>query len=90
MAFREAVFAEALDLAEAAFGKVPLIATFDHALDHFGVEGVDGAGLAEGRHGAAQLVGFPGVNPAATMAICMACSWNNGTPSVLPSTSSSS
>ena len=31
-----------------------------------------------------------GVKPAATMAIFIACSWNSGTPSVLPSTSSSS
>ena len=29
-----------------------------------------------------------GVKPAATMAICIACSWNSGTPSVLPSTCS--
>ena len=27
-----------------------------------------------------------GVKPAATMAIFMACSWNSGTPRVLPST----
>jgi hypothetical protein len=32
----------------------------------------------------------PGVKPAATMAMRMACSWNSGTPSVLPSTRSSS
>ena len=31
-----------------------------------------------------------GVNPAATMAIFIACSWNSGTPSVFPSTASSS
>ena len=31
----------------------------------------------------------PGVKPPATMAIFIACSWNSGTPSVLPSTASS-
>jgi hypothetical protein len=31
-----------------------------------------------------------GVNPATSMAICINCSWNNGTPSVLPSEFSSS
>ena len=31
-----------------------------------------------------------GVKPAQTMATRIACSWNSGTPSVLPSTSSSS
>ncbi len=31
-----------------------------------------------------------GVKPAATMAIFIACSWNSGTPSVLPSTRRSS
>jgi hypothetical protein len=30
------------------------------------------------------------VKPAATMAIFIACSWNSGTPSVLPSTAASS
>ena len=25
----------------------------------------------------------PGLNPAASIAICMSCSWNSGTPSVL-------
>ena len=30
-----------------------------------------------------------GVNPAASMAICMSCSWNSGTPSVLASDRSS-
>jgi hypothetical protein len=32
----------------------------------------------------------PGVNPAHSMATRMACSWNSGTPRVLPSTFSSS
>ena len=31
-----------------------------------------------------------GVNPATSMAICISCSWNNGTPNVLPSEFSSS
>ena len=29
----------------------------------------------------------PGVKPAATMEICITCSWNTGTPSVRPSAS---
>ena len=32
----------------------------------------------------------PGVKPAQLIATCMACSWNKGTPKVLPSTLSSS
>ena len=32
----------------------------------------------------------PGVKPAHWMATCIACSWNSGTPSVLPSTALSS
>ena len=58
MAFREAVFAEALDLAEAALGEVARIVPCDHAFDHLGLERADGAGALEGRHGAAQLVGL--------------------------------
>ena len=58
MAFREAVFAEALDLAEAALGELARIVARDHAFDHLGLERADGAGALEGRHGAAQLVGL--------------------------------
>ena len=36
------------------------------------------------------LSASPGVKPPATMAIFIACSWNSGTPSVLPRTASSS
>ena len=58
VAFRKAVFAKALDLAEAALGEAPLVAARDHALDHLRLEQADGADAAEGRHGAAQLVGL--------------------------------
>ena len=58
MAFRKAIAAEALDLLEAALGEVALIAARHHALDHHGLELVDGADIAEGRHGAAQAVGL--------------------------------
>ncbi len=58
MAFRETVFAEALDLLEAALGEVALVAVGQHAVDHLALEGADGADALEGRHGAAQLVGF--------------------------------
>ena len=60
VAFGKAVFAEALDLLEAALGEVALVAARDHALDHLLLEGVDGADPPEGRHGAAQPVGLVG------------------------------
>ena len=50
----------------------------------------DAAGELERRHGAPELVGFAGVKPAHSMATRIACSWNSGTPRVLPSTFSSS
>ena len=60
VALGEAVFAEALDLAETALGEFALVAARDHALDHLDLKGLDRAGAAEGRHRAAQLVGFGG------------------------------
>ena len=60
VALREAVFAEAFDLLEAAFGEFALVAVADHAFDEVALELVDRAGPAERRHGAAQLVGFGG------------------------------
>ena len=56
MAFREAIGAEALDLLEAAFGEVFRIAAGGHAAVEILAELPDLAGVAEGRHGAAQLV----------------------------------
>src|SRR5262249_56309560 len=56
--FRETVFAEALDLAEAALSEVARIVSRHHSFDHLGLERADGAGALEGRHGAAQLVDF--------------------------------
>ena len=53
MTFRETVFAEALDLAEAALGEFLLIAALDHSLDQLVAERADGADAAEGGHGAA-------------------------------------
>ena len=58
MAFRETVIAEALDLAEAAFGEVGLIAARHHAGHEFLVERVDRAHAPEGGHGAPQAVGL--------------------------------
>ena len=58
MALREAVGAETFELLEGAFGEIPRVAVGDHALDQAVVEAVDAAGELEGRHGAAQLVGF--------------------------------
>ena len=70
--------------------KSALVAVGDHAVDQLVAELRDAAGDLEGRHGAAQLVGLAGVKPAHSMATRIACSWNSGTPSVLPSTFSSS
>ena len=60
MRFGEAVLAEALDLVEAELGEVALVAARGHPLDQLFAEGVDGAGVAEGGHGAAQRIGFGG------------------------------
>ena len=60
MAFGKAVFAEAFDLAEAVLGKFAVIAALRHAVDEFVAEQMDGAVVAEGRHGAAQPVRFVG------------------------------
>ena len=60
VALGEAVLAEALDLAEAALGELARVAVADHAVDELLAEGVDGAHVAEGGHGAAQLVGLVG------------------------------
>ena len=57
--FRKAVFAESLDLAEAALGEIARVIPRHHPFDHLGLEHADGAGALEGCHGAAQLVGFP-------------------------------
>jgi hypothetical protein len=53
------------------------------------VELVHAALALPGGHGAAQAVGLAGVKPAASMAICITCSWKIGTPSVRPSASRS-
>ena len=58
MAFREAVFAEALDLLEDAFCIVQFIAFLDHAAHQPVVKRAEAALPLPGRHGTAQLVGF--------------------------------
>ena len=60
MALRKAVLAEALDLVEAALGKLRVVAPFDHAPDHLALELFDRPAGAEGRHGLAQLVRLRG------------------------------
>jgi hypothetical protein len=57
MAFREAVGAEALDLLEAAFGEVALIAALSHALDEHVAIGPQLAVSSERGHRPAQAVG---------------------------------
>ena len=58
MAFRKAIFAEPLDLTEAALGEFARIIPLDHSLDHLGLESADGPRALERRHGPAQLVGL--------------------------------
>ena len=58
VAFRKAVFAEALDLLEAARGEFALVAAIAHAIDEFLLEPLDGADALERRHRAPQPVGF--------------------------------
>src|SRR5262245_12946694 len=56
MAFGKAIGAEALDLLEAAFCKIALIAAPHHAFDHLRLETMDRTDMAEGRHCASQSV----------------------------------
>ncbi len=58
MAFGEAVVAEAFHLAEAAHGEAAVIPVPDHTADERLLELADPAVALEGRHGAAQPVGF--------------------------------
>ena len=51
---------EALDLVEAVLGELLLVAVPQHAGDELLAEGVDGADMAEGRHGATQAIGLAG------------------------------
>src|SRR5665811_1245142 len=50
VAFREAVFAKALDLVEAELGEVARVAVRQHAVDHLALETADGADALEGGH----------------------------------------
>ena len=60
MAFGEAVFAEPLDLPEAACGEVGVVAAGDHAFDELVLEAADRAAAPEGGHRTAQAVGLGG------------------------------
>ena len=83
MALRKAVFAEALDLLEDALGVLARIAFFDHAADQPLVKRRQAAAPLPRRHGTAQESASPGLKSAASMAICITCSWKIGTPLVL-------
>src|SRR5262249_15543646 len=50
--FGKAVFAETFDLVETAFGEIAPIPAACHALGELPFEEMDGAVMAEGRHGA--------------------------------------
>src|SRR5215468_11762693 len=56
MAFGKAVFAETLDLTEAAFRKLALVVARDHPLDELVAKAIDRAHALERRHRAPQLV----------------------------------
>ncbi len=58
MAFRKAVFAEPLDLAEATLGEFQRIVPLQHAVDEALPEIGHLPRPAKGRHGPAQLVGL--------------------------------
>jgi len=58
VAFGEAVAAEPLDLLVAAAGEVLVVPARGHAADHLRLELVHRADVAEGRHRAAQQIGF--------------------------------
>ena len=60
MAFREAIFTKALNLAETTLGKVLLIAIGHHAIDQAFAKFMDDADLTKGCHGTAQTVGLRG------------------------------
>jgi hypothetical protein len=77
-------------LAERLIAESAVVAAGDHPVDQFVLELRNPAGELESRHGAPKLSASPGVKPANSMAARIACSWSGGTPSVLPSTFSSS
>ena len=56
--FGKAVFAEALDLFEAAAGKFLVVAAPGHAAHQPVAKAIDNAAMPEGGHGAPQLIGF--------------------------------
>ena len=58
--FREAVFAESLDLIENPLGELAIVAARQHAVDELLLEWFQTAAPLPRRHGAAQLVGFAG------------------------------
>ena len=60
MAFGKAVVAETFDLTEAALGEIARVAAAGHAVDHALLVSADGAVPPEGRHGAAESIGFGG------------------------------
>ena len=60
MALGKAVFAEALDLAEAALGELLLVTVAEHAGDELLAEAMDGPDMAERCHSPSQAVGLAG------------------------------
>ena len=58
MAFGKAIAAEPLNLLEAPFRELSVVAAAGHPLDHLGLEILHLSQIAERRHRAAQLVRF--------------------------------
>ena len=60
MAFRKAIGAKSFNLFETVLREFGIIAARDHVADHFLFVSSDGANITEGRHRAAQAIGFLG------------------------------
>ena len=84
VALGEAVLAEALDLVEAALGEVAVVAARDHARDHLLLEEPMVPRRRKVAIALRSSLTSASENFAATMAMRIACSWNSGTPIVLP------
>ena len=60
MAFRKTIFTKAFDLVEAVLREFSVIAPVRHAIHEHAFKGIDGAGMAEGRHGPPKAIGLIG------------------------------
>ena len=87
---RKSVIAEAEDLLEHLAREALVIAARPHALDQALLERAEPPFRFQAAIARRSASASPGVNPAATIASCITCSWKIGTPSVRLSTPSTS